>query len=301
MEITFASYQQEGLLSVVQFLTAQKNTVDYLSLNEAISLNKVSLKEKEGGAEVNSLYVVNLSNKPVFLMDGDILEGAKQNRVVNSSVLLAPESKIDLPVSCVEQGRWRVVSDKFKSAEYSAPSKVRSNKSRSVSEMLAEESEYFADQGRVWDDVSEYNIANNVNSNSDNLSDMYIQYKDKIEEVVKKFKSSKEANGFGIFVKNNLLSIDIFNRSDVAGEYFRKIIKGALFEVINLKQEENKLTKVEADYKTKDMLDQIEALDYNEYKSVSLGKDRRYQSEKIAASELRYRNRLIHFSALNLD
>lgn len=300
MEISMTSFQKEGLLSVVQFVTAQKNCLEYLSLKEAISNNRIILKEKDEGADVNNLIVINRSNKPIFLMDGDILEGAKQNRVLNSSVLLAPNSEINLPVSCVEQGRWNVISEKFTSADYTAPSKMRSNKERTVRNNLNEEGFYFADQGRVWGDVSDYHSTNKVYSKSSNLSDMYKQYKGVIDKIVAKFKFNMGSNGFGVFVKNNLLCLDVFNRSDVTGEYFGKIIKGALFEVVNLKDVENKITQTEAEYKTRDVIDTIDELPYKEYKSVSLGKDIRYESDDIAASELHYKNMLVHLSAIKL-
>jgi hypothetical protein len=38
--------------------------------------------------------------------DGEQLVGAKQNRILNMTVLVAAETEVTIPVSCVERGRW---------------------------------------------------------------------------------------------------------------------------------------------------------------------------------------------------
>lgn len=301
MEIQMSSFQTEGLLSVVQFFTAQKNTIDYISLSEALKNELILVKEKDEGADVNNLSVFNLSKKPVFLMDGDILEGAKQNRVINSSVLLAPDSKGNLPVSCVEQGRWRFVSDKFKPADYTAPAKIRSDKSISVNESLKSFGVHSANQSKVWDNANKYHTMNNVESDSDNFSDLYFKHRENIDNIIKNFEADKKSNGFAVFIKNTLLSMDIFNRTDIFEEYFPKMIKGALFEVINLKKVKNPITQLEAEYKTRELTDLFDELPYKTYDSISLGQDIRYESNIISASELRFNNDLIHLTALNLN
>ncbi len=121
MEITINAIQREKELTVLQFSTQAQDTFKYISLSKAIEQNLLEIREVSQAGDVNNLMVFNLAKDYVFIMDGDILEGAKQNRVVNTSVLLAPNSKMILPVSCVEQGRWNFVSDKFKEANYTAP------------------------------------------------------------------------------------------------------------------------------------------------------------------------------------
>ena len=91
---------------------------------------KLEILELEGGASVNEIAILNASGEFVFFMDADILAGAKQNRVVNASILLAPHSKTRVPVSCVEQGRWHVTSEKFKTSDFVAPSSLRVVESR---------------------------------------------------------------------------------------------------------------------------------------------------------------------------
>ncbi|MFN2489301.1 MAG: ARPP-1 family domain-containing protein [Actinomycetota bacterium] len=45
------------------------------------------------------------------MLDGEHLQGARQSRIMNVTALLAPRSRVTLPVSCVEQGRWHFVDD----------------------------------------------------------------------------------------------------------------------------------------------------------------------------------------------
>lgn len=43
---------------------------------------------------------------PAFLLDGEELVGAKQNRILNLSILVPGQTSLEIPVSCVEQSRW---------------------------------------------------------------------------------------------------------------------------------------------------------------------------------------------------
>jgi hypothetical protein len=49
-------------------------------------------------------------------MSGEQLLGAKQNRVLNISIMVASKSDLPIPVSGVEAGRWRYQSRKFASS-----------------------------------------------------------------------------------------------------------------------------------------------------------------------------------------
>ena len=64
-----------------------------------------SARSSESGS-VPELVVENPLAERVLLYDGEELVGAKQNRILNVSVLVEAKSTLTIPVSCVEQGRW---------------------------------------------------------------------------------------------------------------------------------------------------------------------------------------------------
>src|SRR5439155_5932779 len=87
--------------------------VDYDVLGDKKVNGVVTLEETTATGTVSRLRVRNQSDRCVFILDGTTLTGSKQNRVVNLSVLLAPQSVTDIPVSCVERGRWWYTTQSF--------------------------------------------------------------------------------------------------------------------------------------------------------------------------------------------
>jgi len=67
----------------------------------------IQITELDNEGSVHELKLSNLGKKTVLIIKGEELVGAKQNRIVNSSFLIAGKTKVVIPVSCVEQGRWK--------------------------------------------------------------------------------------------------------------------------------------------------------------------------------------------------
>lgn len=95
---------------------------------------------------MSKLLAINTTSDFLLLTDMDILKGAKQNRVVNTSVLIAPNSKSELDVSCVERFHWTYTSPSFKISPNAIDFNLRSAKASTISNRLAgmiEEAEAF--------------------------------------------------------------------------------------------------------------------------------------------------------------
>jgi hypothetical protein len=301
MQVRVVSFQKHKRLSIVQFLTAQQNTFEYISGPKAINEDQIQVKEVSQSGSVNNLFLFNLSNMYVFFMDGDILTGAKQNRVLNTSVMVAPNSKITLPVSCVEQGRWSAISDKFNTSDYISPQKLRAKKSRAVEENLRFERSHMAEQNEVWNDVESYSVAYKVKSPSMSLSDVFDSKKEDFDGFVKKFPVNHDANGLAIFTDKQLLNVDIFNRTDVYQEYFPKILRSTAMEVSQLKEKGNEITEAEAAFKTVNLFDNLEKIEYTVHPGVGVGEEKRFDSKELTGFELNFKNHLIHLTLLNLE
>ncbi|MCB0728651.1 MAG: hypothetical protein KDD00_14405 [Ignavibacteriae bacterium] len=296
-KLKFSSYKS---MSVVQFRTDQINTFGYISLSEALKKKYAEIKEVSEAGSVNNLVFVNKSDEFIFLSDGDILSGAKQNRVLNTSVLAAPRSTVTIPVSCVEAGRWRYNKTDFTDSEYSAPAYMRSSKAKTVKNNLLLQKSFSANQSEVWEDVRSYENSMGFFSKTSNLSDVYENRKGDINDFIKSFKPEPEMNGMAVFIHNRLLNLEIFNRENIFSEYFSKLLRSAAFEAMNLKDAENKLTEAEALYKTNDFMDNISNLKFDIHKGVGAGEERRFESKDMTGFELSYDEKMIHFVALNL-
>ena len=104
-------------------------------------------------ADVPTLTVTNAGGLPVLITEGEVLDGGQQDRVVNTSVLVPANTNLDLPVSCVEQGRWGGGRGFGRSARY-ASRRVRRAKNWSVAASVEHDGSRRSDQSLVWSTVS---------------------------------------------------------------------------------------------------------------------------------------------------
>ena len=117
--------QRHGLLTVVPLLFAGDRGPRYRMAAEAFADGTLQVGEVSHGGSVPNLLVVNGGDKPVLIVDGEELVGAKQNRILNTTVLVREKSELVVPVSCVEAGRWHYQGPAFHDEEYVVHPNVR--------------------------------------------------------------------------------------------------------------------------------------------------------------------------------
>jgi hypothetical protein len=101
------------------------------------------------GDQVNTLVLVNHSERPLLLLAGEIVTGGKQDRVIaKDRIVPADGDPIDLSVFCIEHGRWTESSEKF-----GATAKTPMN-SFMVQPAVRQQTMVAKDQQQVWDSVS---------------------------------------------------------------------------------------------------------------------------------------------------
>jgi hypothetical protein len=89
-----------------------------ITLNQALQRGVARISERGSASteNVHWLIVENSSDKNIFIPGGDIIAGGRQDRMITrDTIMLAKESRMQVPVLCVEEGRW---SDKEKKFAY---------------------------------------------------------------------------------------------------------------------------------------------------------------------------------------
>ena len=110
----------------------QTPVAEYATLEDALTLGLRIHEVSEAGV-VPELAVTNPTDANVLLYDGEELLGAKQNRILNVTVLVAARSRTPIPVSCVEEGRWSRRSASFAAAPHAAHPELRRRKAQMLS------------------------------------------------------------------------------------------------------------------------------------------------------------------------
>ena len=145
-------------------------------------LEEVEGLRVEETSNVGQLWVVNESDTRVLLLEGDIVEGGRQNRVINATCVVEPGTRTPLPTSCVEQGRWGQSKGHFSGSGHSVSPKVRSALKRSVTETLTSTggASFASDQSAVWASTT---VSLNTHGSSNATSDHMQVYRDKQAEL----------------------------------------------------------------------------------------------------------------------
>jgi hypothetical protein len=123
-------------------------------LEEALDKGLVKVSEVSESGEVPFLLVENNGKHPLLILEGEELVGGKQNRVVNTSILILAGHSLKIPVSCMEAGRWRGQDSAFQSGRAIFRAKSRAVHKASVTDSVRSGGTYFSDQGAVWNEVS---------------------------------------------------------------------------------------------------------------------------------------------------
>jgi ARG and Rhodanese-Phosphatase-superfamily-associated Protein domain len=217
-------------LTVFPLFAEPDRPVDYVLSDEAIAAGAVTVQEVSEGGSVPDLLVENAADARVLFLEGEELVGAKQNRVLNTSLLIPARSKVKVPVSCVERGRWSYVSRHFGHSGRYSHSKLRHALKSSVSESLSEGSGHRSDQGKVWEEIDRQQEALGVSSATAAMSDTYQAHQAHIDTVAERFPYPEGAAGMAVALGDKVVAVDLFDKPATCRKVWRRLLSGFLLE-----------------------------------------------------------------------
>lgn len=197
-------------LTFFPLLWPESHEPSYTLLSTAIEEGLAVVEEVNESGSVPNLAVKNKCKRPLLIPEGEILMGAKQNRVINVTVLVAAGVKFVLPVSCVEAGRWRFKSRHFES-KFCAPPSLRNKKLKAVHRNRSESGIAASNQGEVWDEVQACLSSVSAQSETASLTDAFAAAEETLKEHAKRLVLPEGAAGVLVGRDGRIIGMDLFD------------------------------------------------------------------------------------------
>ena len=285
---------QAANLTVFLLLGTNGHDAPCVLLEEAIKKEAVEVTEVDEGGDVPNLLVVNKGAAAVLVLEGDILIGAKQDRVANITVIVKAHSTLKLPVSCVEQGRWSRRSRTFCVA-HSAPPDLRGRKVRSAQRTRRERGEAHSDQGDVWQSVSEHLDAVGARSETGALAGVYADRGQDIEDQRANLELAPNAVGFIAAAGGELIALEVFDSHAMLQRVWPRLSESYLVEALRRPATKRRARKVDA----RAFLKRVSAALEVTGKPVGAGVELTVEKDELAGSGVWFEDRLCHLAVFN--
>lgn len=278
-------------------------TADYLPFGAARKSGMIKVTEVSEGGSVPQLAVQTLSGMAVLLLDGEELIGARQNRIVNLTILAAGKTTVVIPVSCVERGRWSYRSRDFTESPRTMYPRARAQKMMDVSSSLRNSGARHADQSAVWADV-DYR-ASELRSHSDTgaMGDIYDHHHASVEEYLHEIVWLDGQVGAAFAIDGYVVGLDVFDSQNIAREYLPKVIRSYALDAIAQKSNRPRRARsadaprsARAD-EVAELIEQVCNAESSSFPAVGVGTDVRIDSKDLAGAALVRDEAVVHLSA----
>ncbi len=285
-------------MTVFPLIAQETQGPGYITLGEAFSQGTMSIREVNESGHVPELWAVNKGDNAVLILDGEELRGAKQNRILNASVLLKEHSETIIPVSCTEQGRWHSVGPEFADSGYVASSGIRAKKMQSVASSLQSQNSYQSDQGEVWNQIHHLEETMGRQSSTHAMRDTFESQKKDLDELLKSFPRVLDQRGLAVFINGVFTGLELVSLHSAYQKYHEKFIQSyGMNALMARKKEKTVLVKEGALEK---VMQEILTSQHQSFPSIGYGKDYRYRDEHIIGAALIYQKTPIHAAFFKL-
>jgi hypothetical protein len=291
--VKFGGLQVHGHVAVIPMISTNGSGPDYLTMKEALGSQLLMVTEVTEGGTVPELKVINRADKAVLLLDGEELSGAKQNRVLNTTILLKELSETLIPVSCTEHGRWSYRSSHFEESGHIMSAKLRRVKNASVHENLKSMHVHRSDQGAVWNEIADQARINKVSPATGAMKDVLEAKQQDLDTFLEHLPLVDNQNGLVVLVNGEVVGLDMISKASAFKILHPKLIRSYVIDALTEKPKEAKETPAQ---KADAFLKRIITCAEQRFDSVGHGQDYRYEGKKIVGSVLLHESTAIHMA-----
>jgi hypothetical protein len=273
-------------------LRVEKETdLNLRTIDELVNEKRIKIEELKNPT-ISSVRIRNLSEEPVFLLDGEILAEALQTRVTNTSLIIDGMQDVVVPVSCVEEGRWSGKSE-FTASGMCSTISLRKELMRSL--IKGKSKKFESNQSRIWSAVNATLLSTGITSPTSSLYDVYKTYESRgflpeEEEIA----PILDASGVICAVNGKIAVMDVFPPRKLFRKVAKKLIAGYVVEALSSKKGnmDVKMSEIEAfvEYIMNASVEKVESPTKNSF-------ELRFSNEKAFGRAVVYKNSAVHISS----
>jgi len=282
-----------GCANLTQFplFGPQNQERGYVPLEEALDRGEAEITEVTGTGRVPLVCFASHCASPIFLLDGQELIGAMQDRVLNISLLAPPGRRLLIPVTCVEAARWEPGSVTFDPAPRVHFATGRAERAAQVTESLIGGGSADSDQVEAWSTIDEAARRLDAESPTRAHSALFARHARTIEQAVRVFTPIPYQTGALFAVGSSFLGLDLFDSAQTFADTLPKIVRSAAIDAIGVCGTPPAVDSALL------FIDKIARASRLRFAALGIGVDVRLSGDDIAGGALTAWGRLIHLSA----
>jgi hypothetical protein len=295
--LTLGTPQVFKNLALFPLLNGGETRADYSMLADALKGGQVRVTEISASGAVPELLLDNASPGRVLLLDGDELVGAKQNRVLNITLLIGANQKVVIPVSCVERGRWQARSAEFSSEDRMMFAKGRAAKMSQVSHSMRTSGTRRSDQGAVWDAVQAKTSLFQAASPTGAMSDVYHHVAGDVRDYRAAFQAVPRQVGALFALDGRPVGLELFDATGTLASTLGRLVESYALDAI---ESPRKASPVPDGASAEAFLARAVAARAEVAKAVGEGEDVRLEAPGLVGEALVVDGRVVHLSVLEM-
>lgn len=211
--------------------------------------------------DVNRLVVVNRSDKPLYLMPGEVIIGGLQDRTIAEELVIAATGEpVSVEVYCVEHGRWAqralaqnvtILGNLAEASGHAEELSAKADRGEFVAQAgyLNKSGRVAAQakegQHKVWEKVASANAASGVDSESGAFTENYIDdgVASKLDEYLKALTDAvaqqERVVGVVVAVNGKVESAEVFESTPLFLKLWPKLLKSFALDASHQADAEN--------------------------------------------------------------
>lgn len=267
----------------------------YLTLDEALQQGVARVTEVSASGSVPELRFQNDGTAPVLLLGGEELVGAKQNRILNLTILAPGKTSLTIPVSCVEAGRWQMRQPEFQASERVMPRAMRARVSEDVSAAMRSTSTRRSNQSQVWSMIAEQAHILGAASDTSAMADTFEKASLALDEVIRSFTSLDGQVGMAYCLGGKHWGMDLFDHPETLRHYFRKLLRSYGLDALTMPESPVPDGALQSFFlRLQDANAHVEA-------ALGLGKDVRLSGDRVSGAGLDWEDRYVHLCGFSVE